>query len=326
MPQESYTHGDSEFTDRILDDPGARWPVEPGRYRLIASLACPWASRAVLVRRLLGLEHEISLGIVDPIHDEQDWRFSLDPDGVDPVLGIHHLAEAYAARTPEWNNGTSVPSIVDVPSGVLVTNDFPQITLDLSTQWTAHHRPGAPDLYPEALRDEIDEVNTRVYRDLNDAVYGAGFADTQGAYEKSYSAVFDCLDWLSDRLTTRRYLVGDHVTEADVRVFTTLVRFDAVYHGHFKCNRNKVSEDPVLDAYLLDLMQTPGIGDTVNMCHIKHHYHEVHRSLNPSGIVPRGPHLDWTRGHHREQLGGTPFGDGTPPTTETGLATYRWRA
>ena len=250
------------------------------------------------MRRLLGLEHEISLGVVDPIHDEQDWRFTLDPGGVDPVLGIRYLAEAYAARRPEWHNGTSVPAIVDVPSGVLVTNDFPQITLDLSTQWTAHHRPGAPDLYPEPWRDEIDEVNARVYRDLNDAVYGAGFAGTQGAYEKSYAAVFDCLDWMSERLGTRRYLVGDHLTEADVRVFTTLVRFDAVYHGHFKCNRNMITQDPVLDAYLLDLMQTPGVGDTVNMWHIKHHYYEVQRVAEPvrggaaraaAGLDPRAP-------------------------------------
>ncbi len=325
MAPDSYTHGESEFTDRILDDPTARWPVEPGRYRLIASLACPWASRAVLVRRMLGLEHEISLGVVDPVHDEKDWRFGLDPGGVDPVLGIHHLAEAYATRRSDWANGTSVPAVVDVPSGALVTNDFAQITLDLSTQWTAHHRDGAPDLYPEPWRDEIDDVNARVYRDLNDAVYGAGFAGSQESYERSYAAVFDCLDWLSERLATRRYLVGDHLTEADVRAFTTLVRFDAVYHLHFKCNRNKLTEDPVLDGYLLDLMQTPGVGDTVNMCHIKHHYYEVHHELNPSGLVPRGPRQDWTRPHHREQLGGTPYGDGTPPTVPSEIPGYRWR-
>jgi len=326
MGNDAYSHGESEFTDRIVDKAGAPWPVEPGRYRLIASLACPWASRVVLVRRLLGLEHAISLGIVDPIHDELDWRFTLDPGGVDPVLGIHHLAEAYAARQDEWSNGTSVPAIVDVPSGQLVTNDFARITLDLSAQWTAHHREGAPDLYPEAWRDEIDEVMARVYTDFNDAVYGAGFARSQQAYGRSYGQVFSCLDWLSQRLTTRRYLVGDHLTEADVRLFTTLVRFDAVYHAHFKCNRNKISEDPVLDAYLLDLMQTPGVGDTVNMAHIKHHYYGALRMLNPSGIVPGGPRQDWTRPHHREQLGGSPYGDGTPPTRPSEIPDYRWQA
>jgi putative glutathione S-transferase len=323
---DDYTHGESEFADRILDDPDAQWPVEPGRYRLIASLACPWASRAVLVRRMLGLEDVISLGVVDPIHDEKDWRFTLDPGDVDPVLGIHYLAEAYAARSSEWHNGTSVPAIVDVPSGQLVTNDFTRITLDFLTQWTAHHRPGAPDLYPEAWRHEIDAVMARVYTDLNDAVYGAGFAKRQSAYEDRYRRVFDCLDWLSERLATRRYLVGDHLTEADVRLFTTLVRFDAVYHGHFKCNRNKIAEDPVLDAYLLDLMQTPGFGDTVNMPHIKEHYHRTHRTLNRYGIVPAGPRLDWTRPHHRDQLVGTPYGDGTPPTRPSEIPDYRVRS
>ena len=319
----AYSHGDSEFADRILDDPGAGWPVEPGRYRLIASLACPWASRAVLVRRLLGLEDVISLGIVDPIHDEKDWRFTLDPGGVDPVLGIHHLAEAYAARQSEWHNGTSVPAIVDVPSGKLVTNDFATITLDFSTEWASYHRPGAPDLYPQAWREEMDDVMARVYTDFNDAVYGAGFAKSQASYEDAYRRIFDCLDWLSERLSNRRYLVGDHLTEADVRLFTTLVRFDSVYHGHFKCNRNKITEDPVLDAYLLDLMQTPGFGDTVNSAHIKLHYHRTHRHLNRYGVVPAGPRQDWTRRHHREQLGGSPFGDATAPTRPSEIPDYR---
>lgn len=326
VSKDAYTHGNSEFTDRIVDEPDAQWPVEPGRYRLVASLACPWASRAVLVRRLLGLEHAIGLAVVDPIHDELDWRFTLDPDGVDPVLGIHHLAQAYAARQQEWHNGTSVPAVVDLPSGQLVTNDFTQITLDLETQWTAHHRDGAPDLYPEQWRDEIDAVMARVYTDLNDAVYGAGFARSQAAYDRSYGQVFSCLDWLSHRLASRRYLVGDHLTEADVRLFTTLARFDAVYHGHFKCNGFKIAEDPVLDAYLLDLVQTPGVGDTVNMAHIKQHYHRVQTSVNPSGVVPHGPRQDWTRPHHREQLGGSPFGDGTPPTRPSEIAGYRWHA
>jgi putative glutathione S-transferase len=326
MSDDSYTHGTSEFDDRILNEPDARWPVMPGRYRLVASLACPWATRAVIVRRLLGLEHSISLAIVDPIQDERSWRFTLDPGGVDSVLDIAFLHEAYDARRTDYSNGVSVPAIVDVPSGELVTNAFSQITLDFSTQWRDHHRKGAPDLYPEQWRDELDTVMSRVYTDLNDAVYGAGFARSQRAYGHAYGKVFDCLDWLSARLRERRYLVGDHITEADVRAFTTLVRFDTVYHGHFKCNRNKLSEDPVLDAYLLDLMQTPGFGDTVNQAHIKHHYHQVHTDLNPSRIVPYGPRQNWARPHHRELLGGTPFGDGTPPTLASDLADYRWNA
>ncbi|MDQ3628861.1 MAG: glutathione S-transferase C-terminal domain-containing protein [Actinomycetota bacterium] len=326
MSDDSYTHGQSEFTDRILADPEADWPVEPGRYRLVASLACPWASRVVAVRRLLGLEHAITLAVVDPIQDEKSWRFTLDPGDVDPVLAIGFLAEAYDARRDDYTNGVSVPAVVDVRSGQLVTNDIHQITLDLSSQWTDYHRAGAPDLYPQDWREEIDAVMARVYTDLNDAVYGAGFARSQKAYGRAYGAVFDCLDWLSERLATRRYLVGDHLTEADVRLFTTLARFDSVYNGHFKCNRNKISEDPVLDAYLLDLMQTPGLGDTVNHAHIKHHYYRVQTNVNPSGIVPCGPAQDWSRPHHREQLGGSPFGDGTPPTEHVGLAEYRWSA
>jgi putative glutathione S-transferase len=325
MSDDSYTHGATEFDDRIVAEPDAQWPVMPGRYRLVASLACPWASRAVIVRRLLGLEHSISLAIVDPIQDERSWRFTLDPNGVDPVLGIAFLSEAYDARRTDYSNGVSVPAVVDVPTGQLVTNDFSTLTIDLSTQWREHHREGAPDLYPDKHQDEMDEVMARVYTDFNDAVYGAGFARSQRAYGHSYARIFDCLDWLSARLSDQRYLVGDSITEADVRLFTTLVRFDSVYHGHFKCNRNKITEDRVLDAYLLDLYQTPGFGDTVNVAHIKHHYHEVHTDLNPQGIVPIGPRQNWTRAHGREALGGTPFGDGTPPTVPCELAEYRWQ-
>ncbi|MGI8614439.1 MAG: glutathione S-transferase C-terminal domain-containing protein [Nocardioidaceae bacterium] len=323
MADDAYTHGESEFDDRILDEPGTQWPVEPSRYRLVASLACPWASRAVAVRRLLGLEDAISLAIVDPIQDERSWRFTLDEGGRDPVLGIALLSEAYDRRRTDYSNGVSVPAVVDVPSGQLVTNDFHTLTLDLSSQWRQHHRPGAPDLYPRAHREEIDEVMARIYRDLNDAVYGAGFAPSQRAYDEAYAKVFDCLDWLHDRLATRRYLVGQHLTEADVRAFTTLARFDSVYQTHFKCNRNKITEDTVVGPYLRDLMQTPGLGDTVNEAHIKNHYYTVHTDLNPRQIVPLGPATDWAAPHHREQLGGTAFGDGTPPTRPTDLATYR---
>lgn len=321
---DSYTHGDVEFDDRITADPDARWPVEPERYRLVASLACPWASRAVAVRRMLGLEDVLGLAVADPIQDERSWRFTLDPGGRDPVLGIAFLHEAYDATGVDYKNGVSVPAIVDVPSGKLVTNDFRRITLDFSTQWTAYHRPGAPDLWPEPLRDEMDEVMGRVYSELNDPVYGAGFGRSQGAYEHAYAKVFSCLDWLSERLRDRRYLMGAHVTEADIRLFTTLVRFDPVYHGLFKCNRHKIAEDPVLWAYLRDLYQTPGIGDTVNMTHIKRHYYEALTDINPSGVVPVGPDLAWSSPHGREDLGGSPYGpDGTPPTRATDLPTYR---
>ncbi|MEC3978631.1 glutathione S-transferase family protein [Amycolatopsis sp. H20-H5] len=304
----------NHFDARITADGRDGWPVEPGRYRLVVSKACPWASRGLIVRRLLGLESAISVGSTDPIQDEKSWRFTLDPDGIDPVLGIRYLAEAYHAADPHYLGGISVPAMVDVPSGRLVSNDYPQITLDFSTEWTSHHREGAPDLYPERLRGEIDELNAAVFADVNAAVYQAGFATKQPAYEDAYRRLFTRLDALSERLETRRYLLGDTITEADVRLFTTLVRFDAVYHGHFKCNRTKLTELPVLWAYSRDLFQTPGFGDTVDFDHIKRHYYEVHEQVNPSRIVPLGPDLSgWDTPHGREALGGRPFGDGTPP-------------
>ncbi|OKJ29735.1 glutathione S-transferase family protein [Streptomyces sp. CB01580] len=304
----------SHFADRIAADGRGDWPVEAGRYRLVVSRACPWASRALISRRLLGLEGVLSLAVVDPLQDDRSWRFTLDEGGRDPVLGIAYLSEAYEAREPGYSGGVSVPAIVDVPSGRLVTNDFQQITLDLATEWTTLHRPGAPDLYPEGLREEMDEVMEGIYRDVNNGVYRAGFASGQSEYEDAYQDVFRRLDLVSERLADRRYLVGDFITEADIRLFTTLVRFDAVYHGHFKCNRSKLAEDPVLWAYARDLYQTPGFGDTVDFDHIKQHYYRVHSGINPTGIVPVGPDLSgWLTPHHREQLGGSPFGYGTAP-------------
>ncbi|MGW4525091.1 glutathione S-transferase family protein [Amycolatopsis sp. NPDC004378] len=300
--------------DRITADGRDGWPVEPGRYRLIVARACPWANRAVIVRRLLGLEPVLSMGIAGPVHDERSWSFDLDPDGRDPVLGIERLQEAFFKRDPEYPRGITVPAFVDVPSGKVVTNDFAQMTLDMSTEWTAYHREGAPELYPEKLRDEIDDVAQKVFTDVNNAVYQCGFARSQEAYEHSYRKLFARLDWLSERLADQRYLVGDTITEADVRLFTTLVRFDAVYHGHFKCNRQKLTELPVLWAYTRDLFQTPGFGDTIDFPQIKEHYYVVHKNVNPTGIVPLGPDVSgWLTPHHREELGGRPFGDGTPP-------------
>ncbi|CAL9623951.1 glutathione S-transferase family protein [Streptomyces sp. enrichment culture] len=312
--RKAFKRSKSHFADRITADGRDGWPVEAGRYRLVVSRACPWASRALISRRLLGLEDALSLGVTDPIQDDRSWRFTLDADGRDPVLGIRFLHEAYDKRETDYPGGVSVPAIVDVPSGKLVTNDYQQITLDLATEWRQLHRPGAPDLYPEALRDEIDTVAEGIYRDVNNGVYRAGFATGQQEYEAAYADVFRRLDEVSERLRDQRYLVGDTITEADIRLFTTLVRFDAVYHGHFKCNRNKLTEDPVLWAYVRDLYQTPGFGDTVDFDHIKRHYYVVHTGVNPTSIVPAGPDLSgWLTPHHREQLGGRPFGDGTPP-------------
>src|SRR5690349_10237564 len=233
----AYVSGGGEFnrdtdyiTTRITADGRDGFAVEPGRYRLVVARACPWANRAIIVRRLLGLEDVLSIGFCGPTHDERSWTFDLDPGGVDPVLKIPRLQDAYFKRDPHYAKGITVPAIVDETTGAVVTNDFAQMTLDLSTEWTAFHREGAPDLYPEALRDEIDEVAQRIYTDVNNAVYQCGFAGSQEAYESAYDKLFAALDWLSDRLIDRRYLVGDTITEADIRLFTTLVRFDPVYH------------------------------------------------------------------------------------------------
>ncbi|WP_370500005.1 glutathione S-transferase family protein [Mycolicibacterium sp. jd] len=306
---------DTEYiSTRITADGRDGYPVEPGRYRLIVARACPWANRTIIVRRLLGLEDVLSIGFCGPTHDERSWTFDLDPGGVDPVLGIHFLRDAYNKRVPDYPKGVTVPAVVEVATGEVVTNDFAQITLDFSTEWTAYHRDGAPQLYPEPLRDEIDEVAQRVYTEVNNGVYRCGFAGSQRAYERAYDRLFTALDWLSERLSRQRFLVGDTITEADVRLFTTLARFDPVYHGHFKTNRSKLSEMPVLWAYARDLFQTPGFGDTIDFVQIKQHYYIVHSDINPTGIVPKGPELsNWLTPHGREALGGRPFGDGTAP-------------
>jgi putative glutathione S-transferase len=300
---------------RITADGRDGFPVEPGRYRLVVARACPWANRAIIVRRLLGLEDALSMAICGPTHDERSWSFEeTTPGGLDPVLGIERLQDAYLARDPNYDRGVTVPAIVDTRTGAVVTNDVPQLTLDLSTQWRVHHRPGAPDLYPQARRAEIDQVMAEVYEDVNNGVYKAGFAGTQEDYEAAFDRLFHRLDALEERLSDQRYLVGDTITEADVRLFTTLVRFDAVYHVHFKCNRQKLTELPALWGYARDLFQTPGFGDTIDFDHIKRHYYCVHRDLNPSGLVPAGPDLSgWLTPHGREVLGGSPFGEGSPP-------------
>jgi putative glutathione S-transferase len=313
-PGHEFVRDADYLSDRITVDGRDGWPVQAGRYRLIVARACPWANRAIIVRRLLGLEDAISMGICGPTHDERSWTFDLDPGGVDPVLGYERLQQAFLARDPDYPKGITVPAVVDVASGAVVTNDYPQITLDFSTEWTALHRPGAPELYPEQLRAEIDEVAELVFGDVNNGVYRCGFAGSQAAYDRAYDQLFARLDWLEQRLGSQRYLVGDTITEADVRLFTTLARFDAVYHGHFKCNRQKLTEFPALWAYARDLFQTPGFGDTTDFTQIKQHYYMVHTDLNPTRIVPAGPDLrGWLSPHHRAELGGRAFGDGTAP-------------
>jgi putative glutathione S-transferase len=290
--------------DRITADGSSGFPAEPGRYHLYVSLACPWAHRSIIVRRLLGLESAVSMSVVDPIRDERGWAFrDGDGHGRDPVNGFGFLSEAYLITDPSYTGRYTVPCIWDRVGGRLVTNNFPDITIDFETQFRAYQRPGAPDLYPEALRDEIDAVNALIYADVNDGVYRAGFAVAQAPYEAAVEALFARLDWLEARLAQQRFLVGGQPTEADIRLFTTLVRFDAVYVGHFKCNLRRLVDYPHLWAYARDLYQRPGFGETVNFDHIKRHYYMTHEQLNPSRIVPKGPIVDWSAPHGREALG-----------------------
>lgn len=290
------------------------WPVEPGRYRLVAAAACPWANRTLIVRRLLGLEDVISLGRPGPVHDWKSWTFDLDENEKDPVLGTHWLRDNYLKRFPDYPRGITVPAIVDIASGEVVTNDYPQITLDFSTQWKEFHREGAPNLLPEDKIEQMWPVIKRVFTEVNNGVYRCGFAGGQQPYSEAYERLWTAMDWLEERLGKSRYLMGDTITEADVRLFTTLARFDAVYHGHFKANRNKLTEMENLWGYARDLFQTPGFGDTIDFVQIKQHYYMTHTDVNPTRIVPDGPDLqNWLDPHDREKLGGSPFGDGTAP-------------
>ncbi len=299
-PQGAFVRQAYTIRGRITADGSSGFPAEAGRYHLYVSLACPWAHRSIIVRRLLGLESVISMSVVDPVRDERGWAFR-EGDGhePDPVCGFQFLSEAYLRTDPSYTGRYTVPCVWDRVTGRLVTNNYPDITIDLETQCTAFHRPGAPDLYPLSLREEIDAVNRVVYEEVNNGVYKAGFAASQQAYEAAVIPLFERLDWLEARLRHRRYLVGDTVTEADIRLFTTLVRFDAVYYGHFKCNLRRLVDYPHLWGYARDLFQQPGFGETVNFDHIKRHYYMTHDHLNPSRIVPVGPIVDWQAPHGR---------------------------
>lgn len=295
--------GPYTIRDRITADGSSGFRAEPGRYHLYISYACPWAHRTLIVRQLLGLDEVISFSVVDPVRDERGWAFREGPDhGPDPVNGFQYLSEAYLRTQPDYVGRYTVPALWDRVTGRLVSNNFPDITIDFETQFNAFHRPGAPDLYPEPLRAEIDAINAVIYKDVNNGVYQAGFAGTQAAYERAVTALFARLDWLETRLATRRYLVGDQLTEADIRLFPTLLRFDAVYVGHFKCNLRRLVDYPNLWGYARDLYQMPGVAATVNFDHIKRHYYMTHLQLNPSRIVPAGPLVDWTAPHQRAEL------------------------
>ena len=296
----AFVRPDRTFRDAVSADGSTGFEAEPGRYHLYVSYACPWASRTLILRRLKGLEDVIPVTVVDPERDSRGWRFtSEDPD---PVNGFDFLAEAYEHTEPGYDQTVSVPVLWDTKENRAVNNESAEIVRMLNSEFDEHAENPGLDLYPEELRDEIDALNERIYSSINNGVYRTGFATTQEAYEESFIDLFEALDWVDDILGNKRYLTGDTITEADWRLFVTLVRFDAVYYSHFKCNQRRIADYDNLSGYLRDLYQQPGIADTVNFDHIKRHYYRTHPQINPTRIVPMGPVLDLDSPPEREHL------------------------
>lgn len=300
---------DSQFRNWVTADGAAGpsgeggFPAEPGRYHLYISWACPWAHRTLIFRKLKGLEDLIGLSIVNPYMHEPGWTFEPYPDSTeDHVHGVRYMHELYSRTDPQFTGIVTVPVLWDRQRDTIVNNESSEIIRMFNSAFEAF-TDRHEDYYPEALRAEIDAVNERIYENLNNGVYRSGFATTQKAYEAAYQRLFETLDWLEERLSRQRYLVGDRLTEADWRLFTTLVRFDAVYYSHFKCNRRRLVDYPNLWGYTRELYQMEGIAETVHLDQIKTHYYGSHAQLNPSGIVPRGPEIDFDVPHGRERLG-----------------------
>ena len=286
----AFQRQDSSFRNWIT--PGGPFPAEPGRYRLYVSLACPWAHRTLILRALKGLEDAIPVSVTHWHMGEQGWTFESGPGVVPDPDGARFLHEIYTRADPTVTTRVTVPVLWDTRTRTIVSNESADIVRMLNSAFDGMGaRPG--DFYPEDLRPEIDALNTRIYGTVNNGVYKAGFATTQAAYEDAVFPLFDTLDFLERHLARRRYLCGDTLTEADWRLFTTLVRFDAVYVGHFKCNIRRIVDYPNLWGYARDLFNHPGVRSTVNFHHIKHHYYTSHPTVNPHRIVPVGPTTDW---------------------------------
>jgi putative glutathione S-transferase len=296
----AFVRQSSAFRDSVTADGSSGFRAEPGRYHLYVSLACPWASRSVIVRHLKGLEEAISMTVVDPVRDERGWRF-LD-DAPDPLNGFEFLREAYLMTDPSFDARVTVPVLWDKQENRAVNNESSEIIRMLNSEFDEWAGNPDLDLYPQELREEIDRINERVYDSINNGVYRCGFATSQWAYEEAFIDLFAALDWADDLLGERRYLTGDRVTEADWRLFVTLVRFDAVYVGHFKCNQRRIADYTNLSGYLRELYQYPGIRDTVDFDHIKRHYYVTHPRINPTQVVPMGPELDLDSPPGRDHL------------------------
>lgn len=313
LTQEAFASEDGAFhrqetTFRGHIAVGGEYPPEAGRYLLYVSYACPWAHRTLIVRALKGLEAAVDVVAVHPLMRDDGWTFAEgDKVDADPVFGAAALKDIYKQVDDHYTGRVTVPVLFDRETRSIVNNESAEIIRELNgpmSALSATEAQAALDLYPEALRDTIDPINQRVYETVNNGVYRCGFATSQEVYNKAFEELFDSLDWLEGLLAERRYLAGDTFTEADIRLFTTLVRFDPVYVTHFKCNRQRIADYPHLSGFLREVFQMPGVADTCHLDHIKNHYFASHRSLNPSGIVPLGPQVDWRAPHGREVVGG----------------------
>ncbi|OGW66802.1 MAG: glutathione-dependent reductase [Nitrospirae bacterium RIFCSPLOWO2_02_FULL_62_14] len=289
------------FHGWVTEDGSSGYQAAAKRYHLYVSWACPWAHRTIIVRKLKKLDAVIGMTVADPIRDDRGWAFREGPGhSLDPINGFHFLSEAYRATDPAYRGRVTVPVLWDTVTKRIVSNSDDDLMRMFNSAFN-RFTDSTLDLYPEALRKDIDVLNDFIYENVNDGVYRAGFATSQAVYEKAVRRLFDALDQLEARLTTRRYLFGRQFVETDWRLFVTLVRFDAVYHGHFKCNIRRIADYPSLFGYLKDLYQTDGIADTVNFDHIKRHYYVTHNDINPTRIVPLGPDQDLRAPHGRER-------------------------
>jgi len=297
-----FVRQDSIFRNWVTADGSSGFNAEPGRYHLYVCYACPWAHRTLILRKLKGLEDVIS---VDPVHwfmGESGWEF--DAEHPDSVNGARYLHQVYTQAKPDYTGRVTVPTLWDKRRGTIVNNESAELVRMLNSAFNAFAKRPELDFYPAELRGKIDAVNERVYHTVNNGVYKAGFATSQAAYEEAFDALFDTLDWLEDKLGRQRYLAGDRLTEADIRLFTTLVRFDPVYVGHFKCNKRRIADHPNLWNFTQEIHQLPGVKETVRMDHIKNHYYASHLKVNPTGIVPKGPDIDFDAPHDRDRLPG----------------------
>jgi glutathionyl-hydroquinone reductase len=298
-----FVRQDDAFRRWVSTDGSTPFPLAAGRYHLYVSLACPWAHRTIIVRKLMGLEGAVGMTVVDPIRDERGWAFRDVPGASDdPLNHFEYLSQAYTATEPSYSGRVTVPVLWDTESKTIVSNSDDDVMRMFETTFTplATH---PVDLYPVKDRAGIDELNETIYHTVNDGVYRAGFATSQDAYEQAAQKLFATLDELDERLRTQRFLFGSRPVETDWRLFVTLIRFDPVYFGHFKCNLQRIVDFPHLSGYLRDLYQTPGVAETVNFDHIKRHYYATHEDINPTRIVPIGPLQDLEAPHGRERFG-----------------------